>query len=81
LNNLKILIVFFFIKIEILVFYLGIKSGYSSPLTLTDQSSAVKRGQKGDLQALQPHIMTSVPVRIFYFNILFIIFTFFQGNS
>jgi len=67
---------FFFIKIEILVFYLGIKSGYSSPLTLTDQSTAVKRGQKGDLQVLRPHLMTCVPVRIFNFNILFIIFIF-----
>jgi long-chain acyl-CoA synthetase len=42
---------------------MGIKSGYSSPLTLTDQSTGLKRGQKGDLQVLRPHIMPCVPVR------------------
>ncbi|CAF3504649.1 unnamed protein product [Rotaria sp. Silwood1] len=46
---------------EILVFYLGIKCGYSSPQTLTDQSTAIKRGQKGDLQVLRPHLMCCVP--------------------
>ncbi len=42
---------------------MGIKCGYSSPQTLTDQSTAIKRGQKGDLQVLRPHLMTCVPVR------------------
>ncbi|CAF3774551.1 unnamed protein product [Rotaria sp. Silwood1] len=46
---------------EILVYYMGIKSGYSSPQTLTDQSTAVKQGQKGDLKVLRPHIMCCVP--------------------
>ncbi|CAF1673661.1 unnamed protein product, partial [Adineta ricciae] len=46
---------------EILVFFMGIKMGYSSPQTLTDQSTAIKRGQKGDLQILRPHLMTCVP--------------------
>ncbi|CAF1080787.1 unnamed protein product [Rotaria sordida] len=46
---------------EIVVFYMGIKSGYSSPQTLTDQSTAIKQGQKGDLQVLRPHIMCCVP--------------------
>ncbi|UJR29514.1 hypothetical protein I4U23_010731 [Adineta vaga] len=46
---------------EILVFFLGVKCGYSSPQTLTDQSTAIKRGQKGDLQVLRPHLMTCVP--------------------
>lgn len=46
---------------EILVFYLGVKCGYSSPQTLTDQSTAIKRGQKGDLQVLRPHLMCCVP--------------------
>jgi len=46
---------------EIVIFYMGIKSGYSSPQTLTDQSTAVKRGQKGDLQVLRPHLMCCVP--------------------
>ena len=35
--------------------------GYSSPQT--DQSTAIKRSQKGDLQILRPHLMTCVPVR------------------
>ena len=48
---------------EILVFFLGIKCGYSSPQTLTDQSTAIKRGEKGDLQVLRPHLMCCVPVR------------------
>ncbi|UJR20379.1 hypothetical protein I4U23_023510 [Adineta vaga] len=46
---------------EILFYYMGIKMGYSSPQTLTDQSTAIKRGQKGDLQVLRPHIMCCVP--------------------
>src|SRR5271156_593528 len=53
------------------MFYLGIKTGYSSPQTLTDQSTAVNRGEKGDLQVLRPHVMTCVLVRIFYLNICF----------
>ncbi|UJR08757.1 hypothetical protein I4U23_013014 [Adineta vaga] len=46
---------------EILVFYGGVKSGYSSPQTLTDQSTMVKKGEKGDLQVLRPSIMNCVP--------------------
>ncbi|CAF3068503.1 unnamed protein product [Rotaria socialis] len=46
---------------EILIFYLGIKCGYSSPQTLTDQSTAIMRGHKGDLQVLRPHLMCCVP--------------------
>ncbi len=59
-NILKLLKLDFFE--EILMYYLGIKTGYSSPQTLTDQSTAIKRGQKGDLQVLRPHIMCCVPV-------------------
>ncbi|CAF1414864.1 unnamed protein product, partial [Adineta steineri] len=39
---------------EICMYYLGIKSGYSSPQTLTDQSTGIKQGAKGDLQILRP---------------------------
>ncbi|CAF1639846.1 unnamed protein product [Rotaria magnacalcarata] len=46
---------------EILIYFMGIKCGYSSPQTLTDQSTAIKQGQKGDLQVLRPHIMCCVP--------------------
>jgi long-chain acyl-CoA synthetase len=50
---------------------MGVKSGYSSPQTLTDQSTAIKRGQKGDLQVLRPHLMCCVPVRKFIFKYFF----------
>ncbi len=53
------------------MFYMGVKSGYGSPQTLTDQSTYVKKGQKGDLQARQPHLMNVVPVRRFYLNLIF----------
>lgn len=54
--------------VEILVFYAGVKSGYGSPQTLTDQSTMVQKGQKGDLQALRPYIMNCVPVSPFELN-------------
>lgn len=47
---------------ELLIYYLGVKCGYSSPQTLTDQSTAIRRGEKGDLRVLRPHIMSCVPV-------------------
>ena len=50
--------------LEILMFFMGVKYGYSSPYTLTDQSTAVKKGQKGDLHVLRPHLMPCVPVRL-----------------
>ncbi|CAM4811169.1 unnamed protein product [Rotaria magnacalcarata] len=46
---------------ELLVYYSGMKCGYSSPQTLTDQSTAIKKGHKGDLQVLRPHVMSCVP--------------------
>lgn len=46
---------------EITMIINGVRIGYSSPVTITDQSTAVKRGQKGDLTTLRPTIMTAVP--------------------
>ncbi|XP_033109168.1 long-chain-fatty-acid--CoA ligase 4-like [Anneissia japonica] len=40
----------------------GVSIGYSSPLTLTDTSSKVKRGCKGDITVLQPTLMLAVPL-------------------
>lgn len=40
----------------------GIRIGYSSAQTMTDNSTAVKKGQKGDLRVLKPTFMASVPV-------------------
>ena len=40
----------------------GISIGYSNALTMTDKSSKVKTGCKGDATVLQPTIMAVVPV-------------------
>ncbi|XP_061774842.1 long-chain-fatty-acid--CoA ligase 3a isoform X2 [Nerophis ophidion] len=39
----------------------GCRIGYSSAQTLTDQSSMIKRGSKGDTSVLQPTLMAAVP--------------------
>uniref|UniRef100_A0A673A4V2 long-chain-fatty-acid--CoA ligase n=1 Tax=Sphaeramia orbicularis TaxID=375764 RepID=A0A673A4V2_9TELE len=40
----------------------GCSIGYSSPQTLADQSTKIKRGSKGDTSVLQPTLMAAVPV-------------------
>lgn len=40
----------------------GASIGYSSALTLSDQSSKIKKGTKGDLTVLRPTVMAAVPV-------------------
>uniref|UniRef100_A0AAQ5Z6Y2 long-chain-fatty-acid--CoA ligase n=1 Tax=Amphiprion ocellaris TaxID=80972 RepID=A0AAQ5Z6Y2_AMPOC len=40
----------------------GCRIGYSSPQTLADQSTKIKRGSKGDTSVLQPTLMAAVPV-------------------
>jgi len=40
----------------------GVKIAFSSPQTISDTSTAIKRGQKGDLRVLKPTIMAAVPV-------------------
>ncbi|XP_067102448.1 long-chain-fatty-acid--CoA ligase 3a [Osmerus mordax] len=39
----------------------GCRIGYSSPQTLADQSTKIKRGTKGDTSMLQPTLMAAVP--------------------
>ncbi|KAK0134292.1 Long-chain-fatty-acid--CoA ligase 3 [Merluccius polli] len=39
----------------------GCRIGYSSPLTLADQSSKIKKGSQGDSSVLQPTLMAAVP--------------------
>lgn len=46
---------------ELLMIINGIRIGYSSPTTITDQSTAIKKGQKGDLNVLRPTLMAAVP--------------------
>ena len=40
----------------------GARIGYSSPLTLSDRSSRIKKGSQGDASVLQPTLMAAVPV-------------------
>ena len=40
----------------------GCTIGYSHPNTLTDKSTMIKKGQKGDASVLQPTIMFCVPL-------------------
>ncbi|XP_056313653.1 long-chain-fatty-acid--CoA ligase 4b [Danio aesculapii] len=39
----------------------GCRLGYSSPHTLTDQSSKIKKGSKGDCSVLKPTLIATVP--------------------
>uniref|UniRef100_A0A8C1IYM5 long-chain-fatty-acid--CoA ligase n=1 Tax=Cyprinus carpio TaxID=7962 RepID=A0A8C1IYM5_CYPCA len=39
----------------------GCRIGYSSPQTLSDQSSKIKKGSKGDTSVLRPTLMAAVP--------------------
>ncbi|KAK2846870.1 hypothetical protein Q5P01_009869 [Channa striata] len=39
----------------------GCRIGYSSPHTLADQSTKIKKGSKGDASVLQPSLMAAVP--------------------
>uniref|UniRef100_A0A8C5RLP9 long-chain-fatty-acid--CoA ligase n=1 Tax=Laticauda laticaudata TaxID=8630 RepID=A0A8C5RLP9_LATLA len=39
----------------------GCRIGYSSPQTLSDQSSKIKKGSKGDVSTLKPTLMAAVP--------------------
>ena len=47
---------------ECTMFVLGIKVGYSSPNTMTDMSTKIKKGHKGDATILKPTLMCCVPL-------------------
>ncbi|XP_071749792.1 long-chain-fatty-acid--CoA ligase 4 [Lepeophtheirus salmonis] len=47
---------------EMACLYCGVKIGYSSPLTLTDNGSKVKKGCKGDANVFKPTLMCAVPL-------------------
>lgn len=49
---------------ELTVLAHGCRVGYSSPLTLHDRGSKVKRGTRGDCYALRPTVLAAVPVRL-----------------
>lgn len=42
----------------------GVPIGYSTPLTMIDTASKIKRGTKGDASVLHPTCLTAVPVSI-----------------
>uniref|UniRef100_A0AAY4EFG1 long-chain-fatty-acid--CoA ligase n=1 Tax=Denticeps clupeoides TaxID=299321 RepID=A0AAY4EFG1_9TELE len=46
---------------EIVCVSFGCRIGYSSPQTLADQSTKIKKGSKGDTSVLQPTLMAAVP--------------------
>ena len=39
----------------------GIRVGYGSTLTISDKSSRIKKGSKGDASELRPTVMPAVP--------------------
>jgi len=49
---------------EITCMYAGCQIGYSGPNTLSDASTAIKKGQKGDVSVLRPTLMACVPVSL-----------------
>lgn len=51
---------------ELACLFCGVRIGYSTPLTMIDTSSKIKRGTKGDASILKPTIITSVPVCILF---------------
>ncbi|XP_015787043.1 long-chain-fatty-acid--CoA ligase 4 [Tetranychus urticae] len=47
---------------EVLMFSMGIPICYSSPMTMLDSSTAIKKGCKGDISVIKPTIMPAVPL-------------------
>ena len=47
--------------IEFVFFVSGMKIGYSSPNTLTDMGTAIRKGDSGDATLLKPMAMAGVP--------------------
>ncbi|XP_071041001.1 long-chain-fatty-acid--CoA ligase 4 isoform X2 [Parasteatoda tepidariorum] len=52
----------FEITTECYFFVVGVPVGYSSPITLTDKSTGIMPGCKGDASLLKPTIMIAVPL-------------------
>lgn len=53
---------FFSFFTELACLLCGIRIGYSTPLTMIDTSSKIKRGTLGDASILKPTVMTAGPV-------------------
>ncbi|KAK5645740.1 hypothetical protein RI129_004204 [Pyrocoelia pectoralis] len=52
----------FELLVESVCLCMGVSIGYSTPLTMIDSSSKIKKGTKGDASVLRPTCMTSVPL-------------------
>ncbi|KAK6632107.1 hypothetical protein RUM44_007137 [Polyplax serrata] len=52
----------FELLVESVCLLCGVPIGYSTPLTMIDSSSKIKRGTKGDASVLHPTCLTSVPL-------------------
>ncbi|CAH1286117.1 unnamed protein product [Diabrotica balteata] len=52
----------FELLVESVCLFAGVPIGYSGALTMTDTSSKIKRGTKGDATILCPTVLTSVPL-------------------
>ena len=48
--------------LRLIFYHLFVKVGYSSPNTMTDMSTKVRKGNKGDASVLQPTMMCAVPL-------------------
>jgi len=66
--NLLNYVYFYLFITELACLLCGIRIGYSTPLTMIDTSSKIKRGTKGDAAVLKPTVMTAVPVCILFFK-------------
>lgn len=56
----------FELLVESVCLMCNVPIGYSTPLTMIDTSSKIKRGTKGDASVLHPTCLTAVPVSISY---------------
>lgn len=55
------LVLTFLVVVQSVMLVAGCAIGYGSTLTITDTSSKIKKGTKGDASALQPTLMAAVP--------------------
>jgi long-chain acyl-CoA synthetase len=50
------------LEFELFFLSLGMSIGYATPSTLTDNSTGIKKGYKGDSSLLRPTVMAAVPL-------------------
>jgi long-chain acyl-CoA synthetase len=50
------------LNMEMMFYCAGVRVGYSSPLTLTDKSPRVSKGQTGDIALVKPTVLVAVPL-------------------